>query len=340
MSGGAIVSQKEALKSFRGLLQRMKPQVAMALPKGMSEDRMIRMAMSVVQQNPKLLDCSQQSVLGCIMTAAQLGLYPDNSVLGHAYFVPYKGVCTFIAGYKGLINLASRSGKVTSIMGYAVYEGDMFEFEYGLNPSLRHKPSGEPIEGRELTHVYGIARMLNEPVPQFVVLTKEECDKIRAKSPAGQRGPWVTDYEPMAIKTSIRRLCKYLPLSSEIQQAIALDEHADIGLDQGLEAVGQNVLDGLGNPDDVIDTTAEVVEEDDAPESDPLGDLAENMPKGEPDEYTKLWAKGNEKHGDEEWKSMIGAAREMAGVDRSKKYVEMTAKEKKALIKEMGKAIG
>jgi len=338
MSGGAIVSQKEALKTFRATLQRMKPQVAMALPSNMSADRMIRMSMSVVQQNPKLLDCSSQSVLGCIMTSAQLGLYPDNSVLGHAYFVPFKGVCTFIAGYKGLINLASRSDKVTSIMGYAVYDGDGFDFEYGLNPTLKHKPSGDPIEGRELTHVYSIARMLNEPIPQFVVMTKEECDKIRSRAPAGQRGPWVTDYEPMAIKTSIRRLCKYLPLSSELQRAIALDEHADIGLDQGLEAVGQDVLDGLADPNDpdVVDTTAEEVDE----EGKPLDDLAENMPKGEPDEYTKLWAKGNEKFGDDDWKDAMKGIREAAGVDQKKKFVEMTAKEKKALIKQMALSIG
>jgi recombination protein RecT len=337
MGNGAIVSQKEALKSFRGLLQRMKPQVAMALPAGMSSDRMIRMAMSVVQQNPKLLDCSSQSVLGCIMTAAQLGLYPDNSVLGHAYFVPFKGVCTFIAGYKGLINLASRSDRVTSIMGYAVYEGDAFEFEYGLSPTLKHKPSGEPIEGREITHVYAMARMLNEPIPQFVVMTKEECDKIRSRSPAGQRGPWVTDYEPMAIKTSIRRLCKYLPLSSELQRAIALDEHADVGLDQGLEAVGQEVLDGLGDPEDVIDTTAETVDDDD---KGGLDDLAENMPKDEPNEYEALWLKGNEKLGDEEWKTILAGIREAIGVSQKKKYLEMTAKEQKALIKEMTKVIG
>jgi recombination protein RecT len=336
MSNGAIVSQKEALKTFRGLLQRMKPQVAMALPKGMSEDRMIRMAMSVVQQNPKLLDCSTQSVLGCIMTAAQLGLYPDNSVLGHAYFVPFKGVCTFIAGYKGLINLASRSDKVTSIMGYAVYAGDAFEFEYGLTPTLKHKPSGDPIEGREITHVYSIARMLNEPIPQFVVLTKEECDTIRKRSPAGQRGPWVTDYEPMAIKTSIRRLCKYLPLSSDLQRAIALDEHADIGIDQGLEAVGQDVLEGLGDPEDVVDTTAEEVDE----EGNSLDDLAENMKGGEPDEYTKLWAKGNEQFGDDDWKDAMKGIRSEAGVDQKKKFVEMTAKEKKALIKQMALSIG
>lgn len=336
--GGAIVTQKQALKTFRGLLQRMRPQVAMALPQEMSADRMVRMCMSVVQQNPKLLDCSTESVLGCIMTSAQLGLYPDNSVLGHAYFVPYKKKCTFIAGYKGLINLASRSGKVTSIMGYAVYDGDPFEYEYGLNPVLKHKPSGDPIDSRELTHVYGIARMLNEPIPQFVVMSKEEVDKIRARSPAfrGGYGPWIDDYEPMAIKTVIRRLTKYLPLTSELQRAIGLDEHADIGLDQGLEEVGKDVLDGLADPDDVIDVEAEVEGE---PETKPLDDLAEEMTGKEPDEFTKVWAKGNDNHGDAEWKSIMDAIYEMLKIERSTKYAKLTAAQKKKIIAEMEKAI-
>ncbi len=335
MSGGAIVTQKAALKTFRGLLQRMRPQIAMAIPSNLSADRMIRMSMSVVQQNPKLLECSQASVLGAIMTAAQLGLYPDTSVLGHAYFVPYKDKCTFIAGYKGLIDLARRSGHVTSIMAHAVYEGDMFEFEYGLNPTLRHKPSGEPIEGREMTHVFAIARILNEPIAQFVVMTKEEVDAIRKRSPARDRGPWVTDYEAMSVKTVIRRLAKYLPLSSDLQRAVALDEHADAGIDQGLESVGAEVLEGLEDVTEppVIDTTAEVVEAEDG-----LSELADNMPSIEPDEYGKVWLRGNEKFGDDEWTKILARVQTAAGLGK-KKVSSMTDGEKNTLITAMVKAI-
>jgi recombination protein RecT len=334
MSGGAIVAQKEALKTFRGLLQRMKPQIAMAIPKNLDADRMIRMSMSVVQQNPKLLECTQASVLGAIMTAAQLGLYPDTSVLGHAFFVPYKTKCTFIAGYKGLIDLARRSGHVTSIMAHAVYEGDMFQFEYGLNPILRHKPSGEPLEGREITHVFAIARILNEPIAQFVVMTKEEVDAIRKRSPARDRGPWVTDYEPMAIKTAIRRLAKYLPLSSDLQRAVSLDEHAEAGIDQGLETVGAEVLEGLADIDDpmTIDTTATVVEGDEEEETNPLDEVTDNMPSDEPDEYQKTWLRGNEIFGDDEWKKIMAKITKKPGSS-------MTAEERKAATRAMEKAI-
>ena len=107
---GAISPYKDKLASFRKTLARMGPQLEMAAPDHIKARRMQRMCMTVVQQNPNLLDCTKESLLGAIMTAAQLGLYPDVSVLGHAYFVPFKKKVTFIAGYKGLIDLAGRGG--------------------------------------------------------------------------------------------------------------------------------------------------------------------------------------------------------------------------------------
>ena len=314
MSGGAIVSRKDQLKTVRHLLQRMQPQIAMAVPRGAEAERFTRMAMTVVQQNPKLLDCTQASLLGAIMTSAALGLYPDTSVLGHAYFVPFKNTVVFIPGYRGLIDLARRSGSVTSIMAYPVYEGDQFSFSYGLNPELTHVPSGEPTDERELTHVYAIARLKNEPIPQFIVMTKDEVDKIRARSRAKDKGPWVTDYEPMAMKTVIRRLCKYLPLSSDLQRAVSLDEHAEVGLDQGLDTVGDEVLEGLADPDEDPDIIEGEVEGEE--EQSTLDDLTDSMPATEPDEFTKMWAKGNDRFGDEAWQKLMKELKKTCGVSR------------------------
>ena len=314
---GAIIPYKEKLKRFRTTLARMGPQIAMAAPDHIKARRMMRMCMTVVQQNPKLLDCTKESLLGAIMTSAQLGLYPDVSVLGHAYFVPFKNKVVFIAGYKGFIDLASRGGFVTSIQPYPVYEDDFFEFMYGLNPDLRHKPSGEPLEERELTHVYCIARIRGEPIAQFIVMNKEEVDRIRARSPARDKGPWVTDYEPMAMKCPVRRLVKYLPISSELQRAVALDEHADIGLDQGLEAVGEEAIEGLLPEDEVIldaDYTVEGEEDEGDKKVSPLDDLADKMAGDEPDAFTKLWAKGNEILGDDKWKKAMDVIYKKLGV--------------------------
>jgi recombination protein RecT len=311
---GEIVEYKQKLKSFRTTLARMGPQIAMAAPDHIKARRMMRMCMTVVQQNPKLLDCTRESLLGAIMTSAQLGLYPDVSVLGHAYFVPFKGKVVFIAGYKGLIDLAGRGGMVTSIQPYPVREGDFFEYEYGLNPTLRHKPSDEPQEGREFTHFYCIARIRGEPIAQFMVMTKEEVDNIMARSPARHKGPWKTDYEPMGMKSVVRRQVKYLPISSELQRAVALDEHADVGLDQGLESVGEEAIEGLLPEDEVVLDAEYTVEKEEGDErASVLDDLTEKMDRDEPDEYVKLWAKGNDIFGDEEWGKTVTALKKKVG---------------------------
>ena len=298
--GSAIVSMKE----FRGDMEKLRPQFAMALPQGFDEGRMIRMCITAVQHNPRLLTCTKESVYGSMMTAAQLGLFPDVSVLGHAYFIPFKVhgtmTCTFIVGYKGLIDLARRSGHVTSIMAYPVHEGDEFKFAYGTSPFIEHVPSREPMDERELTHVYGMANLRGEKRPQFVVMSREEVEAIRKRAPGRSKGPWVEHYEQMALKTVIRRLCKYLPLSSQLQRAVALDEAADTGVPQNVGGA----LD-LGTMDDVV-LDAEVVDDDDITSVDSLDELLANMSGGSgPSPYEQLCMQGMEIFGDDKWKTKL-----------------------------------
>lgn len=105
--------------TIRGLLEKSRKQLEMAIPKHMTVDRLLRVAMTSIQRTPKLLDCTPQSLLACVMTCAQLGLEPDQ-FLGQAYLVPFKDteknitVCTLIPGYRGYIALARRSGEVAN----------------------------------------------------------------------------------------------------------------------------------------------------------------------------------------------------------------------------------
>ena len=125
----------------------VKQQLQMALPKHLTIDRLLRVAMTSIQRNPKLLECTQESLLACIMTCAQLGLEPDQ-FLGQAYLVPFKnnakgGIteCQLIPGYRGYITLARRSGELAGApMVQVVYENDEFALEFGLEPKLFHKP--------------------------------------------------------------------------------------------------------------------------------------------------------------------------------------------------------
>lgn len=211
--------------TIQAYLKKMGPEFERALPKHMDADRLGRIALTTIRQNPKLLEASIPSLMGAVMQAAQLGLEPG--LMGHCYLVPfYNGKMKetdvqFIIGYKGMIDLARRSGHIESIYAHAVYENDEFEYELGLHPKLVHKPA---FENRgDMAFVYAVAHFKDGGY-QFEVFSKNDIDLVKQRSKAGSNGPWKTDYEEMAKKTVIRRIFKYLPISVEIQNHAAQDE--------------------------------------------------------------------------------------------------------------------
>jgi len=197
------------------LIQKMIPEVKKAIPKHLDPSRLARIFITEIRRNPKLLSCSKESLLASLMLSAQLGLEPG--VLGHCYLVPYGNECQFIIGYKGMIELARRSGQISTIYAETVYENDEFEYELGLNPSIRHKPAlkdrGKPIA------YYGVAKFKDGGY-YIKVMSKEDIEKRRKRSPAVNtaHSPWNNpdDYDQMAKKTVIREMFKYLPISPEI----------------------------------------------------------------------------------------------------------------------------
>lgn len=208
--------------------EAFKKQISLALPRHMSADRMLRIALTELRRTPALLSCNRESLLGAIVQCSQLGLEPGNN-LGHAYLIPYGKECTLIIGYKGLIDLARRSGQIISISAREVRANDKFKIKYGLHEVLEHEPNFE--DRGELKGFYAIAQ-LKDGGHQFEYMPLIEINKIRdtSKSSKSSMSPWGSYYEEMAKKTVIRRLFKYLPVSIEIQQAVALDEQADAGI--------------------------------------------------------------------------------------------------------------
>lgn len=269
MANDQIVPQREKVHSIRALLEKAKPQIALALPKHLNADRLIRVAITSVQRTPKLLDCDQTSLLAAIVQSAQLGLEPDG-VLGHAYLVPFRNGKTgryevqFIPGYKGLVSLARRSGEVISIDTRVVREGDEFHYAFGLEPKLEHRP-GDAVDDKSITHAYAVIR-LRDGGYQFDVLRRAEIESVRKRSKAAGDGPWVTDFAEMAKKTVLRRALKLAPMSVEAQKAVALDELAEAGVSQELG--------------EVIDIAAE-------PEKAITGEVASDAPKTGLDALTK-----------------------------------------------------
>lgn len=207
-------------------LKKMGPEIEKALPSHMNPDRMARIALTTIRTNPKLLEASIPSLLGAVMQAAQLGLEPG--LIGHCYLVPFRNGKTgqtdvqFIIGYKGMIDLARRSGQIENIYAHAVYSNDEFDYELGLEPKLKHKPYMEGDRG-EFIGAYAVAHFKDGGY-QFEFMPKSEIEKRRQRSKAAKNGPWVSDYEEMAKKTVIRHMWKYLPISIEIQQQAMQDE--------------------------------------------------------------------------------------------------------------------
>lgn len=214
-------------KTINGWLNAYKDQIAKALPSVITPERFVRMAMTAQSSNKMLHDCDPISFIGAALTAAQLGLEP-NTPLGQAYLIPYrnnkKGIieCQFQIGYKGLLDLANRSGLLQNVSAQVVYENDEFEFEYGLEPKLKHKPAMG--DRGAAAWVYAVYHLTNGGY-NFEVASIDDIKKFaRAKSKAYNSGPWQTDFEAMAKKTMLKRVLKYAPLKSEVASAVANDE--------------------------------------------------------------------------------------------------------------------
>lgn len=229
-----IVPADKAKKDLAALLAspNVQRQFAMALPRvGITAERMTRFALTALNRTPTLLKTQPQTFLACVVQSAQLGLDPSG-ITGEAYLIPYKDVCTFIIGYRGLLKLARRSGKIKEAAAHVVYEKDEFEYEYGLESKLVHKPSTEKDPG-PILYAYAYAKFIDGG-QAFEVMTKEQIDAIRGRSRAGQNGPWVTDYPEMARKTAFRRLAKWLPLEPEDYRAVEIAGQEEAGLPQDL----------------------------------------------------------------------------------------------------------
>lgn len=219
----AIVKGPQArLDGIKAALGTAMPSLAQLLPAHVKADRMLRVITSAVSKTPELLICSPKSVVLAAAQAFALGLEP-NTALGLGYLVPFKGECSFIPGYRGLQRLAVQSGEVQIVQARSVYKRDAFEVHYGTNPRIDHSPYLEGDPG-PLVAVYAVA-IMKSGVHAFDVMTISAINAVRERSKASNNGPWATDFDEMAKKTVIRRLCKTLPLSEE-KLAKALEHQA------------------------------------------------------------------------------------------------------------------
>jgi len=235
----------------------LKRQLAVGIPEGsgLTVSRLLLVAFNEIRRNPELGDCTRDSFVGALLQAARLGL-EIGGPLGHFHLVPFKNTrlggvkeVTPILGYKGMIVLARRSRELSTIGARPWFANDIFEFSYGLEDSLVHRPKMDGARG-DIVGFYGVARFVNGGV-QPLVMSKPEVDAYRKRSRAAQSdySPWTTDYEAMGAKTIIRRMSPFLPLTVEAATAIAEDEEREEGRTPemaNLDLSDFGVADGAG----------------------------------------------------------------------------------------------
>ena len=259
----------------------------------MNPERMMRIVSNALRTTPLLKECDPMSLLGGLMTCAAIGLEP-NTILGHAYLIPFKNTkkqnveVQVIVGYKGLIDLARRSGHITSISANIHYSDDeLWDYEEGTDARLRHRPG--PGKGKKL-HAYAVAKFRDGGhafvvLPWDAIIARRDNSQgwkaaVRFKSTASN--PWFTHEDEMAKKTAIRSLSKYLPLSIEFMKAVELDEaKADFG------SFAMNPEDDgpyIEPEEGAIEGSAAPVDEEQAPKSAAQQKKDETRDKAEPEQ--------------------------------------------------------
>ena len=233
-------------KTIKGFLtgDKFRAEVERALPRHLKPDRFIRIALTALTKTPKLAQCTQESFFQALLDLSQLGLEPDGR---RAHLIPYGDKVQLIVDYKGLVELVMQTGNVSNIHADVICDNDKFVYDKGeIKEHVIdfHKPRGDVYAA------YAICRF-KDGTEKTEVMTKEEIEKIRKRSKAGNSGPWVTDWNEMAKKTVFRRLSKWLPLSSEQREALEKDddqyEHnakfVDVEPEKGVKALEGKLTD-------------------------------------------------------------------------------------------------
>ena len=293
--GGVMAARKtnqpDGVKNMQQLVLSMQDQIKKALPSVLTGERFSRMILTAMSSTPQLQQCTPKSFLGAMMQAAQLGVEP-NTPLGQAYLIPYKNKgtleCSFQLGYKGLIDLAYRSGEVKDIQAHEVHENDVFEYELGLEPKLKHVPAisnrGPVIMYYAVFHTkdggYGFEVMSAEDIREhakkyskayssgFEVMSAEdirEHAKKYSKAYSSGYSPWTTNFDEMAKKTVLKKCLKYAPLKTEFVRAMSADETIKSDISAHMSEVHDETeytdIEATPVPDNVDPDTGEVIDD-------------------------------------------------------------------------------
>ena len=251
----AVKKAENKQLTMRDYVGKMAKPIEQALPTVITPERFTRMVFTALSTNPQLNECTPDSFVGAMMTAAQLGVEP-NTALGQAYIIPYRNHGTleaqFQLGYKGLIDLAYRSGEVSVIQAHEVCENDTFEYELGMDPKLKHIPA---TKNRGKVIAYYAMFKTKDGGYGFEVMSREDVEahaQKYSKSYGSYSSPWKSNFDEMAKKTVLKKVLKYAPLKSDFARAVVQDSTIKHG-------IHKNMMD---EPDNTIFAGYEIIDDD------------------------------------------------------------------------------
>jgi recombination protein RecT len=240
-----VADTKSPVVAFSGFLEKFKPQLALALPKHLTADRMARLALTAFSGSLQLQNCDPKSIAASIMTAGQLGLEPG--VNGAGFLIPYGKTCTFVPGWKGLVDLVARSGRGTVFTG-VIYKDQKYTYVDGAKRDLIiHNETA--LDGPDdITHAYAVGWVRDAVMPVIELWPIEKVRKHRDKyNKLGTKHYSFRDWEMYARKIPLLQVLKYMPCSVEVANAIQVSHAAEEG--RGVTIENGIIVDIDGQPE-------------------------------------------------------------------------------------------
>jgi recombination protein RecT len=298
---GSDVVRRPKAATLAEQIRTMQDQFSLAMPRGVEAAQLVRDALTCLRTTPKLAECDPRTVLGGLMTFAQLGLRPGVPQLGHGWLIPFKGKAQVVIGYQGLVELAHRSGKISSLIARAVHAHDEFDLQYGLHDNLVHRPRLDGDRG-PIVGYYALVKTV-QGGHAFVHMSRTEAESHRdryamARDRAGNVvGPWRDNFDAMAMKTCVTKLAKFMPKGTDLDTGMAVDNSlrwdATPTIDPVWASHAEALTSGPADGDDVEPgeaveadhATGEVLEpavEQDPPDGMSVGLLPDDHGRGDP----------------------------------------------------------
>lgn len=267
---GADLAKVQPMKDVRAILEQYSHTIEKYITgendvnKKEKAQAIINDTILTLRESPGLQKATPMSLLGAIYRVVRIGLSP-NKTFGHAYLVPRKNKqgqteVEFQLGYKGMKELAMRTGKIKSIISGIVKENDIWEFDLLSGTMPKHIPAAK--NRGAMIQVYAIVKYTNGEI-QIEVMNAEEVEHVKNTSAQGTSSdfsPWNTYPDQMAEKTVVRKLLGKASLDDGLQKVITLDEASDDANLRQNNAVEFSEYEEVA----VEEVDAQIVEEDKA----------------------------------------------------------------------------